>query len=103
MIGPLGRRLVAGAAALAAGAVGAVAVESPALAATFSAGYTCIAPILGTQAVTIDGTLAATPNPATVGSPVAFALHVNQVSLRASVPINSWTINATLGTSGAET
>jgi hypothetical protein len=103
MIGPKGRRLAAGVAALAIGAIGAVAVESPALAADFSAGYLCTAPILGTENVTIGGSLAATPNPATVGSPTTVNLHMSDISLRAPLTINSWSITAVLETSGAET
>src|SRR5690348_8743985 len=99
----IGTRIAAGAVALGLGVTGVVALQSPALAADFSAGYTCTAPVLGTAAATIDGTLAATPNPATVGAPSAFALHIAQVSLRAPVTINSWTMTVTLESSGAET
>ncbi|MFI5496020.1 hypothetical protein [Actinoplanes sp. NPDC051859] len=103
MNGSLGRRLMAGAAALTLGGLGAVAVQAPAYAADFSAPFTCTAPVLGTQNVTIDGSLTATPNPAAVGAPAAFALRITQISLRAPVAINSWTMTANLDVSGAET
>ena len=102
MIGPLGRRHAAVLAALAAGAITAIAVQSPALAADFSAPYTCTSPLLGTQAATIDGTLTATPNPAAAGSPVGFALHFTKVSLTAPLTISSWSISTVLQVSGAE-
>lgn len=99
----IGRRVVIGSTALALGSLGTIVAQSPALAADFSAAYTCTAPVLGTQTVTIGGTLTATPNPATVGTPVGFALHLTQVSLQAPVAINSWTMTASLDVSGAET
>jgi hypothetical protein len=103
MIGSIGRRLAVGSTALALGGLGAIVAQSPALAADFSAGYTCVAPVLGTQTATIDGTLTASPNPAAVGAPVALNLHIAQISLRAPVTINSWSITAVLDASGAET
>jgi hypothetical protein len=102
MNGSLGRRLAIGSAAIAFGGLSAVVIQSPALAATFSASYTCVAPVLGTQTATIDGTLTATPNPAAAGSPVAFALHLAQISLRAPVAINSWSMTVGLDVTGAE-
>jgi hypothetical protein len=103
MIGSLGRRLAIGSAAVALGGVSAIVLQSPALAATFSASYSCTAPVLGTQNATIDGTLTATPNPAAVGSPVSLKLHLAQISLRAPVAINSWTMTVNLDVTGAET
>lgn len=103
MAGSLGRRVAVGSTALALGGLGAIVAQSPAHAADFSAAYTCTAPVLGTQSVTIDGSLTASPNPAAAGAPVDFALHVAQVSLTAPVTINSWTITADLDVSGAET
>jgi hypothetical protein len=103
MIGPLARRHVAVLAALAAGTITAVAVQSPALADDFSANYTCTGPLIGTSPATIDGTLTATPNPAAAGSPVDFALHIASVSLTAPLPMNSWSITTTMEVNGAET
>jgi hypothetical protein len=103
MIGSIGRRLAAVSTALAVGGLGAIVLQSPALAADFSAAYTCTAPVLGTQSVTIDGSLTASPNPATAGTPVGFALHLTQISLQAPVAINSWTMTVNLQVSGAET
>lgn len=103
MTGLLGRRIAVGSAALALGVLGAVVAQSPALAAGFSAAYTCTAPILGTQHATIDGSITATPNPATVGTPVGVQLHLAQISLRAPVTINSWTMTSNLDVTGAET
>jgi len=103
MIGSLGRRLTVGSAALVLGGLGVIVAQSPAQAADFSAAYTCTAPVLGTQNATIDGSLTAAPNPAAVGTPVAFNLHISQISLRAPVTINSWSIVANLDVSGAET
>jgi hypothetical protein len=102
MIGSLGRRLTVGSAALALGGLGVIVAQSPAQAADFSAAYTCTAPVLGTQNATIDGSLTASPNPAT-GTPAEFKLHISQISLRAPVTINSWSITANLDVSGAET
>jgi hypothetical protein len=103
MIGSIGRRLAFASAAAALGGLGALVAQSPALAADFSAAYTCTAPVLGTQHVTIDGSLTASPNPATAGQPVQFALHLAQISLRAPVTINSWTMTVDLTVTGAET
>jgi len=102
MNGTFGRRVVVGSAALALGGLGIIVAQSPALAADFSAAYTCTAPVLGTQSVTISGSLTATPNPAAAGAPVAFTLHLAQISLQAPVTINSWTMTAALDVSGAE-
>ena len=102
MVRTIGRRVVVGSTALALGGLGVLIAPSPALAADFSAAYTCTAPVLGTQSVTIGGSLTATPNPATAGTPVGFALHLTQISLRAPVAINSWTMTASLDVSGAE-
>jgi hypothetical protein len=103
MMGSIGRRLAVGSTALALGGLGAIVLQSPALAADFSAAYTCTAPVLGTQSVTIDGSLTASPNPAAAGTPVSFALHLSQISLQAPVAINSWTMTVNLEVSGAET
>jgi hypothetical protein len=102
MMRTIGRRVGAASTALALGGLGIVVAQSPALAADFSAAYTCTAPVLGTQSVTIGGSLTATPNPATVGTPVGFALHLAQISLQAPVAINSWTMTVALDVSGAE-
>lgn len=103
MIRSLGGRLAVGSAALTLGGLGAIVAQSPAYAADFSAPYTCTAPVLGTQNATIDGSLTASPNPAAAGTPVGFELHISQISLRAPVAINSWSITATMDVSGAET
>ena len=102
MMRTIGRRVVVGTTALALGGLGIMVAQSPALAADFSAAYTCTAPVLGTQSVTIGGSLTATPNPASVGAPVGFALHLSQVSLKAPVAINSWTMTVALDVSGAQ-
>ena len=59
MIGSIGRRLAVGSIAFALGGFGVVVAQSPAYAADFSAAYTCTAPVLGTQSVTIAGSLTA--------------------------------------------
>jgi len=103
MIGPVSRRLAVGSTALVVGGIGVLVASAPAYAATFSAAYTCTAPVLGTQSVTIAGSLTATPNPATANSAVAFALHLSQVSLVSPVAINSWTMTTNLAVSGGQT
>jgi hypothetical protein len=103
MMGTIGRRVVAGSTALALGGLGVIAAQSPAQAADFSAAYTCTAPVLGTQNVTISGSLTATPNPAAAGTPVGFALTLTEISLQSPVAINRWTMTAALDVSGAQT
>jgi hypothetical protein len=102
MMRTIGRRVVVGTTALALGGLGILVAQSPALAADFSAAYTCTAPVLGTQSVTISGSLTATPNPAAAGTSVGFVLLLAEISLEAPVAINSWTMTAALDVSGAE-
>ena len=103
MIGSIGRRLAVGSIAFALGGIGVIVAQSPAYAADFSAAYTCTAPVLGTQSVTIAGSLTASPNPAAANTPVAFALHLSEISLVSPVAITSWTMTSSLQVSGAET
>jgi len=103
MNGSIGRRLAAGSTTLALSGLGVIVAQSPAHAADFSAAYTCTAPVLGTQSVTIAGSLTASPNPAAANTPVGFALHLSQISLVSPVAINSWTMTSTLQVSGAQT
>ncbi|HKS98809.1 MAG TPA: hypothetical protein VJT31_04695 [Rugosimonospora sp.] len=97
----MSRTTVRRAAAALLGAAGAIALQVPAHAAAVSAPYTCT-DVLGTQSVTIQATLTATPNPAAAGSSVAFALHVSSLGLTSPLTINSWTGSATLVVSGAQ-
>src|SRR6266700_978188 len=62
--------------ALALSAAAAIAAQAPASASTFTATYSCSIPIVGTESVTVDGALTASPNPATAASPVGFDLSV---------------------------
>lgn len=71
--------------------------------ARLAADYTCSAPILGVRPVTISGALTASPDPATVNTPTRFHLHITNMGLRSPVTINSWSVVADLGVSGAQT
>jgi hypothetical protein len=82
--------------------LGLLAAPLPASAAAVSAPYTCISP-LGTQSVTISGSLTADPNPATAGAPVTFTLEVTDLGLTAPLTITSWTGTVALDVGGAET
>ncbi|GIE97629.1 hypothetical protein [Paractinoplanes rishiriensis] len=82
--------------------LGLLAVPLPASAAPVSAPYECTSP-LGAQSVTITATLTATPNPATVGSPVTFDLEVSDLGLTAPLTVSSWSGTVDLDVSGAET
>lgn len=97
----IARRAAVGSAAVVLGSVGALVAQLPAQAADVSAPYTCTSP-LGTNSVSIQGSLTATPNPATAGTAVSFQLHVSQLGLTAPLTINSWSGTATLNVSGAE-
>lgn len=85
-----------------AGAGVAVAAQSPASASAFSETYSCNVPLSGTETVTANGSLTASPNPAASGSPVGFDLHIDSISLTSPVAINSWTATADIAGSGAE-
>jgi hypothetical protein len=98
----LSRRTGTGAAAVALGVAGLAAAPAPAYAAEVSAPYTCTTP-LGSQAVSIQASLTATPDPATAGGEIAFELNVSQLGLTAPLTVNSWTATAALDVSGAET
>src|SRR5262245_30504130 len=82
-------------------ALGALALQAPAHAADFSADYTCNVPVSGSQAVTITGSLTASPNPSTTGTSTHFALHFS-TSLTSPFAINSWSATADIDASGAE-
>jgi hypothetical protein len=84
------------------GGAGVVAAQGPASASTISQSYSCDVPIAGTESVTATGSLTATPNPATSGSSVSFALDVTSLSLSAPLAISSWTGTADIAGSGAE-
>jgi hypothetical protein len=103
MIGSLARRAVTASTVLALGGLGTVALQAPARASDFSASYTCDIPLSGSQAVTITGSLTASPNPATAGTSAHFALHISNLSLSSPVAINSWSATANIDASGAET
>jgi hypothetical protein len=103
MIPRIGRRAAATVAALALGGAGAVAAQTPASASTFTATYSCNVPGMGTETSTINGSLTASPNPATSGSVVGFALDVTSISASSPVAINSWSATAVIEGSGAET
>lgn len=82
--------------------LGVLAAPLPASAAPVAVPYTCVTP-LGTQSVTITAEVTANPNPASVGSPVAFSLHVSDLGLTAPLTINSWTGSVQIDVTGAET
>jgi len=102
MINHIGSRIAATVAALALGGAGAIAAQAPASASTFTATYSCAVPGAGTETSTIDASLTASPNPATSGSVVSFALDVASISVASPVAINSWTATAVIEGSGAE-
>ncbi|MDN3359746.1 hypothetical protein [Actinomadura sp. DC4] len=103
MIGSLARRAAAASSVLALGGLGALALQAPAHASSFSASYTCNIPLSGSQAVTISGTLTASPSPSTTGTSTHFALHISNLSLSSPVAINSWTATAGIDVTGAQT
>lgn len=103
MSGSLARRALTASTVLALGGLGAVALEAPAHASDFSAAYTCTLPLSGAQAVTITGSLTASPKPATAGSPVQFKLHIANLSLSSPLAIKSWSATAAIDASGAQT
>jgi hypothetical protein len=89
-------------AVLALGGSAAIAVQAPAGASTFTGTYSCSVPVVGTESATVDATLTASPNPATAGSAVSFALDVSSISLTSPLAINSWSATAAISGSGAE-
>jgi hypothetical protein len=99
----IGTRLAASAAALAFGGAGIIAAQMPASAATFTQTFSCSVPIVGTETVTADATLTASPNPTAAGSAVSFDLNVASLSLTSPLAINSWSASAEIDGSGAET
>jgi hypothetical protein len=102
MIPPIGNKVaVTAAAALALSGVAAIATQAPASASEFTATYSCSVPTEGTQTVTFNGTLTASPNPATAASPVSFDLSLIP-SLTLPVTINSWNATTDIAGSGAE-
>jgi hypothetical protein len=89
-------------AAVALGGAGiAVAAQSPASASAVTESYSC-SYSLGTESVTAQGSLTATPNPATAGSAVSFDLDITSTNFSAPVTINSWTATADIAGTGAE-
>jgi hypothetical protein len=76
--------------------------QAPASASTFTATYSCNVPIAGTESATVNATLTATPNPATAGSAVSFALDVSSISLAPPLEVYSWNATAAISGSGAE-
>jgi hypothetical protein len=103
MIGSLARRVAAASTVLTLGGLGALALQAPAHASDFSAAYTCDIPLSGSQAVTISGSLTASPNPSTTGTSTHFALHISNLSLSSPVKINSWSATGDIDVTGAET
>jgi hypothetical protein len=99
----IGGMSAAVAAVLALGSAGAVAAQVPASASTISETYSCDVPLAGTETVTANGSLTASPNPATSGSAVSFDLDVTSLSLSSPLAINSWTGTADIAGSGAQT
>jgi hypothetical protein len=85
------------------GGAGVIATVAPASAQQeITATYSCDVPIVGTESITVEGTLTATPNPATTGSAVSFDLDVTSTSLSSPLAINSWSGTADIAGSGAE-
>jgi hypothetical protein len=103
MIPRIGSRITVTVTALALGGIGVIAAQLPASASTFTATYSCSVPIVGTETATVNAALTASPNPATAGTPVSFALDVSSISLSSPLAINSWSATAAIGGSGAET
>jgi hypothetical protein len=103
MIKTLSGRVTAGLAVMAAGGLGVMAVQTPANASNFSAGYTCTVPGVGTQTTTMNGSLTASPKPATVGRSTHFAMHLSSLSTPAPFAINSWSTTTAISVSGAQT
>jgi len=106
MIAHIGGRVAATVAVLALGGAGAIATQTSASASTsstFTATYSCSVPGAGTETSTIDASLTASPNPATAGSVVGFALDVASISVPPPVDISSWTATAAIQGSGTET
>jgi hypothetical protein len=102
MISRLGTKVAVAAAVVLLGGAGAIAAQLPANASAFTATYSCTVPIAGTQSVTVNATLTATPNPATAGTAVSFDLNVANLGLTSPLTINSWTATADITGSGAE-
>ena len=102
MIRSLARRIAAASAVATLGVLGAIATQAPAHASDFSAAYTCTFPLQGDQAVTITGSLTASPNPSTVNTPTHFQLNFS-TDLTSPVDINSWSATADIDATGAET
>lgn len=102
MIPRIGSKVAGIATVLALSGAGAIAAQAPASASTFSATYSCSVPIVGTETATVDGSLTASPNPATAGSAVSFALDVTSISLSSPLAIDSWSATAAIAGSGAE-
>jgi hypothetical protein len=101
MIRSLARRVAIASTAAMLGALGAIAMQMPAHASDFSAGYTCTLPLQGAQNVTISGSVTATPSPSSVNTPTGFEL-VFSTDLTAPLDINNWTATADIDVSGAE-
>jgi hypothetical protein len=102
MIPRIGGKVAVIAAALALSGAGVIAAQAPASASQFAATYSCSVPILGTQSVTVNGALTASPNPAAVGSPVSFDFSIASLSLTSPLAINSWSATADIAGNGAE-
>ena len=103
MISRIGRKVaVTAVSALTLSGAAAFAAQSPAFASEFTATYSCSIPIVGTESITVDGALTATPNPATAGSPVSFDFSIASLSLTSPLTINSWSATADVAGSGAE-
>jgi hypothetical protein len=103
MIKTLSGRVATGLTVLAVGGLGVMAIQAPASASNFSAGYTCNVPVLGTQHVTMNGSLTASPKPATAGRSTHFAMHLSSLSTPAPFAINSWNTTTGISVSGAQT
>ena len=97
-----GKHVRAAVPAVVIGAVGAIAVQSPARADRFSAAYTCSVPLMGQRSMTINGALDAQPSPASVGTATRFLLTIAGLSLRSPIDINRWSATATIDVDGAQ-
>jgi hypothetical protein len=98
----IGGKAAAIAAVITLGGAGTIAAAGPASASQVTATYSCNVPVAGTESVTVDGSLTATPNPATTGSAVSFDLDITSTNLSSPLAISSWTGTADIAGSGAE-
>ncbi len=97
-----GMHVTAAGAAVVLGALGAVALQSPAHADRFSVAYTCSVPLMGRRSMTIAGSLDAEPSPTSVGTATRFLLSIARLSLRSPIALSRWTATAQIDVDGAQ-